>query len=155
MIKNLEVKVKAATTEIHSLKQQVKAVNKDPDNQNGGKKAITLNCEHCDVKFNKAIDLETHMEEHGLVKKHACDVCEKKFHLKWRLKKHEQNHFNDSRAGYCHYYNNQKECPFIDAGCMFNHEKSGLCQTKNCTRTLCQFEHKDETLEKVILDVDD
>ena len=154
-LENLEVKVKAATTEIDSLKQQVKEVNTDLDNQSGDKKAITLSCEHCDVKFNKAIDLETHMEEHGLVKKHSCDLCEKKFHLKWRLKKHEQNHTKDSRAGYCHYYNNQKECPFVNAGCMFKHVKSGLCQNKNCTRPLCQFEHRDVTLEEVILDVDE
>ena len=78
-----------------------------------------------------------------------------KFHLKWRLKKHEQNHTKNSRAGYCHYYNNQKECPFVNAGCMFKHVKSGLCQNKNCTRPLCQFEHRDVTLEEVILDVDE
>ena len=54
-----------------------------------------LKCEHCDDKFYKAIDLETHMEQHGLDRKHSCNVCEIEFHLKWRLDKHKQTHSED------------------------------------------------------------
>ena len=115
------------------------------------KKGVFLRCEHCDDKFTKAIELETHMNEHGLVKKHICEVCEKGFHLKWRLNKHKQMHNEDYRSHFCHFYNNNLECPFIQVGCMFQHKKSGPCPQKNCTRNRCEFEHeqgeKDEVLE--------
>ena len=53
-----------------------------------------------------------------------------------------KNH-KDTSAPYCHYYNNQKECPFFKVGCMFKHERSGKCKFNNCSRKLCQFEHEE------------
>ena len=75
-------------------------------------KEISLKCEHCDLKFTKAILLETHMVHHGLLKKHACKIYGKECHLKWRLEKHLQIHSEDYSERFCHYFNNGKECPF-------------------------------------------
>ena len=43
----------------------------------------------------------------------------------------------------CHYYNNQKECPYFKVCCMYKHEKSGKCKAIICTRQMCQFEHEE------------
>ena len=119
------------------------------------KKEVLLKCEHCDAKFQKAIQLETHMNEHGFVKKHSCEDCGKEFHLKWRLHKHKQIHSEDYRSHFCHFYNNKLECPYSEVGCMFQHNKSGPCPKKNCTRSLCEFEHVQGDLEKVVETLDD
>ena len=58
-------------------------------------KEISLKCEHCDLKFSKAILLETHMVDHGLVKPHGCEICGKEFHHKWHLEKHLKIHSED------------------------------------------------------------
>ena len=63
--------------------------------------------------------------------------------LEWRLKKHREGHGNDSQK-YCHYFNNQKSCPFEEIGCMFKHEDSPICFFgPKCENRLCQFKHKD------------
>ena len=98
--------------------------------------------------------LENHMEELELVKEHYCEVCNKQFYLKWRLKKHMQRHAKNTRVQHCHYFNNNKDCPFISVGCMFKHVKSGPCIDKSCSRKLCQFEHLDiQEEDENILDV--
>ena len=38
---------------------------------------------------------------------------------------------------------------------MFQHKKSGPCPKKNCTRSLCEFEHVQGDLEKVVETLDD
>ena len=43
----------------------------------------------------------------------------------------------------CHYFNNQKICPFEQIGCMFLHLPAGECRnSESCTMKLCSFEHK-------------
>ena len=43
---------------------------------------------------------------------------------------------------YCHYFNNNKVCPFNDIGCMFKHSESDKCRFgENCQFKLCQFRH--------------
>ena len=78
-------------------------------------------CKTCDEAFEKNCDLESHIEKsHGSVKKIECDKCGKEFVLKWRLKKHQDMHTNQNIRK-CHYFNNQKKCPFEAIGCMFVH----------------------------------
>ena len=49
-----------------------------------------------------------------------------RFYLKWRLEKHMTGHEKlDSK--FCHYFNNNKTCPFEQIGCMFKHAKSRKC----------------------------
>ena len=119
------------------------------------KKYVFLKCEHCEEKFTKAIEVETHMTELGLMKKHSCEVCGEGFYLKWRLNKHKQMHSEDHRSHFCHFYNNNIECPFNQVGCMFQHTKSGPCPRKNCTRNLCEFENVQGDIEVVVEALDD
>ena len=49
-----------------------KICDEDTLKKDDAKKDVSLKCEHCDDKFTKAIDLETHMTKNGLVKKHSC-----------------------------------------------------------------------------------
>ena len=55
-----------------------------------------------------------------------------------------QNHESGYDVPRCHYYNNQKECPYFKVGCMYKHEKSGKCKAFICTRQMCQFEHEEK-----------
>ena len=42
----------------------------------------------------------------------------------------------------CHYFNNDKDCPFDDE-CIFAHEDSCLCMFgKGCERMMCMFQHE-------------
>ena len=116
--------------------------------------SLLLLCEHCETKLARAIDLETHMVNHGLLQKHSCELCGKKFHLKWRLRKHVKIHCQEAKAKYCHYFNNQKECPFNPVGCMYKHEKSGLCSKQSCSNKLCEFEHIEMKTNEMIETLD-
>ena len=62
------------------------------------------------------------MEEHETSKMYKCGVCEKCFHLKWRLKKHEEIHMGNVKT--CNFFKNQKDCPYEKIGCKFLHEKA-------------------------------
>ena len=42
---------------------------------------------------------------------------------------------------FCHYYNNQKNCPYEDIGCKFKHEWAPDCKFLTCKNILCQFKH--------------
>ena len=101
-----------------------------------------IKCESCDQTFKKNCDLESHIERnHDSVEKFKCDKCDKCFVLKWRLKKHQDIHTNPNIRK-CHYYNNQKHCPFEIIGCMFDHSLSGKCNHgEKCTKKLCTFQH--------------
>ena len=71
--------------------------------------------------FNRFVDLEQHIktchEKHTVFQ---CDTCEKGFALKWRLKKHMRLH-EESNIKTCHYFNNDKNCPYEEIGCKFLH----------------------------------
>ena len=48
----------------------------------------------------------------------------------------------ESRIRACHYYNNNKHCPFEDLGCMFAHKLSEIFKYgKHCKIRLCSFQH--------------
>ena len=101
-------------------------------------------CHTCSARFNKNSDLEIHLEEyHKISKQFQCDQCDKTFALKWRFAKHMQGHANKD-IKYCHFFNNQKTCPFEKIGCMFLHQHADICIFGvKCKNKLCQFKHID------------
>jgi hypothetical protein len=54
---------------------------------------------------------------------------------------------SDSNTKKCHYFNNDKSCPYQEVGCMFLHQASEACYfDSNCRNKLCPYQHK--SLEK-------
>ena len=41
----------------------------------------------------------------------------------------------------CHFFNNQKVCPFEEIGCKFLHLQSSPCRFTECQNKLCPFTH--------------
>ena len=105
-----------------------------------------LKCEHCEETFQLNWRLESHMKIHKQAKTFECDKCEKVFVLKWRLEKHQKIH-DQTKTKHCHYFNNEKVCPYDDIGCMFRHETSSWCRFEKCSNKLCQFRHREENLQ--------
>ena len=99
-------------------------------------------CQHCDRRFRKCYDLEEHLVNvHEEEKMYNCDICELRFVTNWRYKKHIDAH-NNNKARTCHYFNNNKDCPYAKRGCKFQHKMADQCQfTNTCTRKMCQFQH--------------
>ena len=81
-------------------------------------------CRMCEQTFPKICELETHIMDSHEYKPFECTKCDKTFVLKWRLTKHRSGHETEF---FCHYYNNEKECPFDKVGCKFRHEISPFC----------------------------
>ena len=57
-------------------------------------------------------------------------------------KKHMKMHNDDVK--FCHFYNNNKNCPYEDIGCMFLHEMADPCIFNPCLNKLCQYKHVEE-----------
>ena len=69
-------------------------------------------CNICDVPFKENHEIELHMESvHQRKRQFECDKCDMSFHLQWRLRKHMELH-GEAKTRKCHYYNNNKLCPF-------------------------------------------
>ena len=101
-----------------------------------------IKCKSCEKVFFKNSDLEIYLEQEHKAEKFKCEQCEKMFVLKWRLNKHEKIH-SSQNVKKCHYFNNEKICPFEQIGCMFEHSLAGQCRDGDqCKRKLCSFEHK-------------
>ena len=46
----------------------------------------------------------------------------------------------------CHYFNNDKECPYANMGCMFPHQLSGMCKYDElCKNKCCSFQHESKS----------
>ena len=107
---------------------------------------MVVKCKVCEEAFTKNSDLELHLKNvHEEKENHECDKCGKTFVLKWRLKKHMGIHDSPELKG-CHYFNNNKKCPYESIGCMFSHQFSGLCKyEKLCKNELCSFQHEIES----------
>lgn len=101
-----------------------------------------MDCKICGINFKRNIDLENHIrlshEEYPVLQ---CDECDKSFLLMWRLKKHTRLH-TEKNVLHCHYFNNNKNCPFEEHGCKFLHAVSKNCQFgRTCRRRLCPCRH--------------
>ena len=103
-------------------------------------------CDECEETFLKLSDLELHLKsKHGQTPTFSCDECNSKFVTKTRLVMHLQIHL-DRNIKTCHYFNNEKICPFIELGCKFLHITAVKCKyDKFCTlhsstvHILCQI----------------
>ena len=130
----IEKEVNAGSEKIKSKNKQMKKVSNTPK---------CVKCNLCESTFNKNVDLERHIKEQHVEthQKFKCSMCNKEFQLKWRLTKHMRVH--DESAKFCHFFNNEKTCPFEEFGCAFKHEVSPECFFKSrCKNKLCQFKHK-------------
>ena len=77
--------------------------------------------------------------------KYECDECDKVFKYEAVLEKHMEAAHEDVEL-FCHYFNNDKECPFEEE-CIYIHEESDNCKfTNNCERKLCMFKHVNTAL---------
>ena len=69
--------------------------------------------------------------------------------MKWRMEKHTSDHRVDIK--FCHYFNNDKPCPYDKVGCKFKHETAPECRFNlKCTFKLCQFTHTTKKGEEVV-----
>ena len=65
--------------------------------------------------------------------------CDKIFRREGTLEKHIQAAHEDITL-FCHYFNNEKDCPYEDE-CIFVHEESDNCKFGNgCERLLCMYD---------------
>ena len=94
-------------------------------------------CEQCDKSYKSEMDLESHQKMHGTC---GCENCECKFDTVGQLEKHVSA-VHEKVKIFCHYYNNDKECPF-EGKCIFAHDESPDCRFGNlCERIMCMFSH--------------
>ena len=102
-----------------------------------------LTCKECHLSFDESSKYEKHIiENHRQQKGFKCDKCEMSFVLEWRLKKHKKVH-HEINARPCHYFNNDKDCPFAIVGCKFPHIRAGVCKYANrCKHVKCQYRHE-------------
>ena len=101
----------------------------------------TVKCKICTKIFNKNNELEAHIKsEHEEIEKFHCEDCDLTFVLKWRLEKHKTMHTEEAKnLKFCHYFNNNKRCPYSDIGCMFKHGSSPNCNCRDkCSKNLCE-----------------
>ena len=121
-----------------NLKEQTKA-----------RHSKTYECEFCDETFTESWKMEEHLEHHGNERPFKCSICDKGFYRKWRMEKHTSDHRVDIK--FCHYYNNDKPCPYDKVGCKFKHENAPECRFNlKCTFKLCQFTHTTKKGEEVV-----
>ena len=106
-----------------------------------------VNCGMCNKGFARNCDLEVHIEDqHKAPKQFECDKCDMRFFLNWRLEKHKTLHTGEVTRK-CHYFNNNKKCPFEDLGCMFIHRESEKCKfDEMCSKKLCSYKHSKNNL---------
>ena len=99
-------------------------------------------CSECDQIFDHSFALENHLVMvHEKEKPYECILCKARFVFKWRYMKHKNSH-EETNQRTCHYYNNGKECPYVNIGYKFLHEDASLCKfATKCQRLLCQFKH--------------
>ena len=89
-------------------------------------------------EFKEEWMLSAHMKTH---EQYRCEQCDKTFkHLDIK-KKHVLIQHENAKL-YCHFYNNQKTCPYEDE-CIFLHEDAKFCKyDQMCERNFCMFKHK-------------
>ena len=100
-------------------------------------KTMVFKCDKCDKEFSEEWKLRAHVKTHSNFK---CEKCEKTFVNLDIKKKHVLISHENVRL-YCHFYNNDKTCPFDDK-CIFLHQDSKFCRYDElCERDFCMFKH--------------
>ena len=95
-------------------------------------------CDQCEKVFNEEWMMSAHLKTH---KKYKCEKCDKTFKYLDIKKKHVLIRHENTKL-YCHFYNNQKTCPF-DEECIFLHEDSKYCKYDLvCEQKFCMFKHR-------------
>ena len=100
-------------------------------------------CRICEQHFEENFKLEEHLiNVHKKSKGYNCMQHNCSLILKWRLKKHEEGHRSGIQVKTCHYFNNNKICPYEIVGCMFKHTEAKKCSKQSrCSNKKCQFRH--------------
>ena len=122
-IKGIEEKIDMIDEELKRTKIKVEAkANEDKTKPEVVQEYVkSINCNLCAETFDRIIDLENHIKNsHVEQKTYQCDQCEKRFTLKWRLRKHMRLH-TLKNVKPCYYFNNNMKCPFDEFGCKFLH----------------------------------
>ena len=96
-------------------------------------------CDECEKYFDDENKLQKHTEKKHL--KFECDDCDKVFKYEAVLEKHREAAHDDVQL-FCHYYNNDKDCPYVDQ-CIYVHEESENCKFgSNFAQNLCMYQHE-------------
>ena len=169
-VKDFEPVFSTLNTEFVDLKSKVDTLinkYKDLEKQLKKQKKFSFKCNQCKKKFESIKELQDHKKEEGSCESNfKCDECGKTFRNKKQLEVHEKKHQKfecdecDCEFSYegllerhteavhgdmkifCHYFNNDKDCPF-DEECIFAHEDSRACKFGNgCERMMCMFQHE-------------
>ena len=79
------------------------------------KKEVTVcqgsyKCDECEKSFKSEKQLSVHLKKH---EKFPCEECDREFNYEGLLEKHSEA-VHESMKIFCHYYNNDKECPYDD-----------------------------------------
>ena len=86
--------------------------------------------------------------------KYTCDICQKTFKYEDAKSKHNKIVHENVKL-YCHYFNNQKDCPFKEE-CVFIHEVSTECKYGDiCEREFCMFRHGINNNEAILEDIEE
>ena len=95
-------------------------------------------CEECGKAFRSENQLDIHKKKHV---KYECEDCDFEYNYEGLLEKHNTAVHGNVKI-FCHYFNNDKECPFEDQ-CVFAHEESPVCKFgAGCERIMCMFQHE-------------
>ena len=106
--------------DVDSLKNSLKHTGKIKPQLNS--KLHARKCKECGETFTKKSDLEVHaIAEHGQEKTFQCGICDKRFVLEWRMRKHLKMHEEETTM--CKFFAKRKHCPYEQIGCKFNHEQ--------------------------------
>ena len=85
----------------------------------------------CQLECEDVYKLEEHLRIiHDKNIKHSCEHCEMGFVTQQSLRNHmKTQHKQVART--CHFFNNEKECPYLEIGCKFEHSQAQLCKYKD------------------------
>ena len=98
----------------------------------------SMKCSECERIFDEEWKLNAHLKKH---KEFSCQQCEQTFKYEDIIEKHIAIAHEGMKL-YCHFYNNEKNCPF-EENCIFLHEYSTQCKYgKLCERINCMFMHE-------------
>ena len=115
-IKHIEKRIDMIDEEIKMTKKTVvERANKVRDKTDVVEEVFkSVKCNVCVETYSRMIDLEIHIKNcHKEHQGYQCDHCEKRFSLKWRLRKHTRVHTRKNVLP-CYYFNDNQKCPFYE-----------------------------------------